>query len=81
MNIEMAHHVRLPMKHVFKVSTVVCPTKGWMRQTTACRRPGKYGADNRREQAKYQAEYQAKNTILWRKRPKKIEPAAPKFGA
>jgi hypothetical protein len=57
----MTHHARLPMKRVFKVSTVVCPTKGWMRQTTACRRPGKYGADNRREQAKYQAEYQAKN--------------------
>jgi hypothetical protein len=32
-------------------------------------------------QAKEQAEYQAENTILWRKRPKKSDRPAPKFGA
>jgi len=43
-------------------------------------RPSKcsFGARNN---SRYQAEEQAEYPILWRKRPKKIEPAAPKFGA
>jgi hypothetical protein len=31
--------------------------------------------------SQYQAKEQVEYPILWRKRPKKIEPAAPKFGA
>jgi len=43
----------------------------------SCTAPTNFGRITGGYQAKEQADY----PILWRKRPKKIEPAAPKFGA
>src|ERR1700733_8065028 len=60
MNDKMTNPNRLPTKRVLRIPYSVCPATRRMRPPTAVLRSEKCRADNRQEQAQYQADYPAR---------------------